>query len=261
MDDVIEELKKAAGVELRGGPMNIKIQRMVSGPVNVSWQQEMVVSSVGERTLKILIACIIGSVALLYFIPSIFTFLLFLGAMFFLWMYRREMRSYDGRENSEKPITQQVEGKAYLFTSLSPPTFTWSFVAPAEDIIDHSSMIPFDSFGKFEVVRYADWFSPRHDEKVLRWYHAIIVHTPTEGPKCVAAHAGSRAELTELVGVLTREFIENRDERLRIAGQFDEATAYSRRSVDDAEQSTDENGSDAKSNEPRTHKNDLPDKL
>jgi hypothetical protein len=120
------------------------------------------------------------------------------------------------KEWSEKPITKKIHAFAFISgPTQQPRVFEWGFRAPRGE--EHSGKIPLDTVGNFEVGTYQQWFSPLHEDDKRRRYFVIVVRTPSRGPQCVAAHAGSRAEIGELHDVLTEALSASRAPALQRA--------------------------------------------
>lgn len=79
--------------------------------------------------------------------------------------------------------------------------------ANGKEIEDKTSLAQLVSF---EIGHYKDWFAPVHEQNRLKEYLVIVAHVNEDAPRIIAEHAGSRAEIAEVHGTLTREFIENK---------------------------------------------------
>jgi hypothetical protein len=124
-------------------------------------------------------------------------------------LFQKSMQGQDQQEWGRAPITAPSQGQAFARPSArGEMTFTWFFDTPDGGRLGDS--VPLASFDSFELGSLNEWFAGPEDRRKFGDCLAIVLHAEGQGTKCVAAHAGSRAEIAQLHGVLTREFVVNR---------------------------------------------------
>jgi hypothetical protein len=106
----------------------------------------------------------------------------------------------------DRPRLKWVDGAAGV---MPDGTFMWLFNPPDPPRSKPvGGRAPISSFSSFETGPGRQWFTALHEEQNPRDDHLVLVIFPEgRGVECVAAHAGTPAELRVLHETLTREFL------------------------------------------------------
>jgi hypothetical protein len=144
----------------------------------------------------------------------------FFGGGFGAYVFNRSMQQQHQQEWAVKPVVVESKGEAFIGGSLPDGlAFNWYFETPDGELLGDT--IPLSSFDVFEFGSMNEWFAGADDKKKFGDCLAIVVDVEHQGTKCVAVHAGSKADMARLHGALTREFIAKR--RALIHGARSEA--------------------------------------
>jgi hypothetical protein len=147
-------------------------------------------------------------------------------------LFQKSMQGQDQQEWGRAPITAPSQGQAFARPSQTGEmTFTWFFDTPDGGRLGDS--VPLASFDSFEVGSLNEWFAGPEDRRQFGDCLAIVLHSESHGTKCVAAHAGSRAEIAQLHAVLTPEFVLNRAQLALSASREPQTPARASRHSDD----------------------------
>lgn len=132
-----------------------------------------------------------------------------LGLLFASKIFNNSMKDPKQQKWAAEPALKKCDAGAFVTSGLHGPVFHWSFLTPNGGTVEGS--IPFADLNSFESGAFNDWFGAMHNIEPSSNAYVIVVHAD-DGPKCIAVHAGSKAEIAQLHAVLTREFITRRSE-------------------------------------------------
>lgn len=130
-----------------------------------------------------------------------------IGAFAGFWVRGSQLKdSEKERAMVNRPLTKEVKAEAEIERDENGTyLFAWMFKNPAGEIVGNT--IPLDDFESFEFGALSDWFVGVHQKQDFHDTGVIVLQSSTYGIQCVAAHAGSKADLSNLHAVLTRHFI------------------------------------------------------
>jgi hypothetical protein len=192
--------------------MDVITDKTIYGLPSVTWIQMLPKTSQGSRFRfqAIVGGMIVGGLAGL-FANGFYGLLMgvFFGGGIGGLLFNKTMQQPGQREWGERPVLMPSMAQAAVTGPVDGEyTFHWSYEYPEGNKIRDS--VPLSSFDVFEVGSMNEWFAGADDRQKYGDTIAIVLHSTVEGTKCVAKHAGARAEVSKLHGVLTREFVTNR---------------------------------------------------
>ena len=195
----------------------VETERTAQGYPRVTWVQQLVKEAQGTRLRRqaiiwaIVIGTLIGGSAGaskpdLGVVGGIFGGII-ICLIIALGAFGNSMKNPSQREWADKPVVVDSPAYAQLEGTPGALMFSWGFQTPKGEVVGDA--VPLDSFDTFEFGTLDEWFSGPDDRKGFGDCYGIVLHAK-EGTKCVAAHAGSKADMSRLHATLTSLFVDNR---------------------------------------------------
>jgi hypothetical protein len=130
------------------------------------------------------------------------------GAGLAVMAFGKSMQNQSQREWAEKPVLVDCPAFAEIEPADGTLMFTWGFTTGGGTNV--SDTVPLDSFDTFEFGTANEWFAEPENRQAFGDCFVIVLHSGSEGTKCVAAHSGSKADIDRLHATLTTCFVNNR---------------------------------------------------
>lgn len=179
------------------------IMQISVGKEIVWWQQRMPTKDTNGHNLVFWGCVIIVGIAILD-ASSMNRFLWGAGlGMLMFWIVYRGLKRLVGVQSwADMPTVEVGRGVAFSESAGDTELFVWRYSSyNLEGVFGH---VPMDQFNSFELVDYYEWFESSR-RPLNAW--AIAIHLKDGGSRCIAVHAGPKAELSELHAALTRKFL------------------------------------------------------
>lgn len=197
--------------------MDIRAGTTDQGLPRVTWVQQLAKESRGNRLRRnaTIGFAVLGGAIGLYMggLQGLFGGAV-VGALLAMAAYGKSMDTEEQREWARKPVLKASKGEAFVASSADgEPLFHWRFEAPDGNVLGDTILL--SSFDVFELGSMNEWFAGPDERKIYGDSMAIVLHAEPGGTKCVAAHAGSKAEMAQLHAILTREFVTKRSTLLQ----------------------------------------------
>lgn len=196
------------------GELNLATHDLLGGGKRVTWRQKMP-DGLKTQWLPgwIVNIAIFGFMAAFWFeyltwsVAFLFG-LVFLGAGL---LYRFSLRMSSNYGVMKGATTKSIKSEALAFNKDGEWFFAFGFDPPIEKPLRGIGFVPLESFSAFEVGHYREWFAGK--ARIDKYYedcHVIVILTAEKGVMPVAAHIGSKADLSPLMTELNRQFVEGR---------------------------------------------------